>query len=231
MPTDPERAEPDHAEHRKRLRARFAESGLSGFADHEALEFLLTFAIPRRDTKPVAKALLKRFKTLGGVMNADMRDLSAVDGIGEHSATLISLARAISERMFRQDAQNRFSLTSPQALYDYCRVSFGGLGREQFRAFFLNTRNELVAEEILQEGTIDQAAVYPRTVIEQAIRHKASGVLFAHNHPSGSLTPSPQDIDLTKRLSEAAATVGVRVHDHLIVSDHGYMSLREQGYM
>jgi len=221
----------DHADHRKRLRSRYAESGLSGFADHEALELLLTFAIPRRDTKPIAKALLHRFKSFGGVMNADMRDLASVDGIGEHAATLISLTRAVSERLLRQDAGTRFTLSSPQTLYDYCRVSFGGHGREQFRAFFLNTRNELVAEEILQEGTIDQAAVYPRTVIEQAIRHKASGVLFAHNHPSGNLTPSPQDIDLTRRLSEAAATVGIRVHDHLIVGEHGYASLREMGYM
>ncbi len=221
----------DYTEHRKRLKAKYLESGLSGFADHEVLELLLTYAVARKDMKPTAKGLLKEFKTLSDVMSADPEVLSQVDGVGEHSAILLSLVHAAAERFLKQESKKRFSLSSPQALYDYCRISLGKQKREQFRAYYLNSKNKLVAEEILQEGTVDQTVVYPRTVLEQALKHKAMGVLFAHNHPSGNLTPSSHDLKLTRLLIKTTATLGIKVHDHLIVTEDGYLSFHEKGLL
>ncbi len=222
---------PDHTKHRKRLKARYLESGLSGFADHEVVELLLTYAVARKDMKPAAKRLLKEFKSLSGVVSADHEDLTQVEEIGEHSAILLSLVHATAERFLKQESKKLFNLSSPQALYDYCRISLGKQKREQFRAYYLNAKNNLVAEEVLQEGTVDQTVVYPRTVLEHALKHKAVGVLFAHNHPSGNLTPSSHDLKLTRLLIKTTATLGIKVHDHLIVTEEGYLSFHEKGLL
>jgi len=217
--------------HRQRLRDRFSKTGCSGFSDHELLEILLFHAIVRKDTKAPAKALLNRFGSLHAVFSATESELTEVPGIGPKAAGLLKLVQAASERMLMNEARERFHLSCPESLYRYCRVSLGALSKEQFRAYYLNVRNELLAEEILHEGTVDQAVVFPRTVVELALRHQATGVLFAHNHPGGSLEPSKEDLALTRRLSDAAATVGVKVHDHLIVTRNGFLSFHERGLL
>ena len=223
--------EHDHAGHRERLRARFLAKGLDAFSDHEVLEFILTFAIRQKDTKPIAKALLKEFKSLRGVLAADPKALTAIDGIGEHSAILLRLVHETCGRLLRSEVFDRRSLSSPQALYDYCRISLGTQPREQFRAYFLNAKNEYLAEEMLYEGTVDQTVVYPRTVVELALRHKAVSVIFAHNHPSGNLQPSTHDIELTKTLKKALEPLNIRVCDHLIITETGYLSFHEKGFI
>jgi len=220
-----------HHGHRGRLKARYLASGIKGFAEHEVLELLLSYSIPRKDTKGLAKSLLKKFGGLSKVMTAAPSDLEEVPGIGEHSAVLLNLVHAVAGRLLWADAGERFRLSSPEALYSYCCVSLGSLPDEQFRAYFLNAQNGLLAEEILEDGTVDQAVVYPRKVLELALKHKAVGLLFAHNHPGGSLEPSKQDMVLTDRLVEAASAIGIKVHDHIIVTSDGYISFHEKNLL
>ena len=221
----------DATGHRRRLKERFAQKGLGAFSDHEVLEFVLSFAVSRKDTKPTARRLIKAFGTLNRTFNADLEELKKIEGIGDHSALLLRLVHAAGERLLKETCWKRFSLSSPRTLYDYCRLSFGSLGREQFRVYFVNTRNQLVGEELLSEGTVDQAAVYPRTIAELALRFGAVGILLAHNHPSGDLTPSRQDLALTQTIREAVAPLGIKVHDHVIVSSEGYLSFHEQNLL
>jgi len=222
----------DPAGHRARLRRRFLETGFAGFADHEVIEFLLFHVIPRKDTKPIARALLARFGDLRRVLAAPPEELTEIPGVGPGAAAFLKSLQALFERLLAaRTRQERHRLSSPRALYEYCRVSLGARPREQFRAFFLNVRNELLAEEVLSDGTVDQAVVFPRTVVELALRHKAVGVLLAHNHPAGTLRPSPEDVALTRRIADAAATVGVRLLDHVIVTADGWMSFHEEGLL
>jgi DNA repair protein RadC len=199
--------------------------------DYELLELLLTFAIPYSDVKPLAKRLIEHFGSFNQVFDAAPEALMEFTGLREYSAVLIRLVKACSEYYLKQEALKRQSIKSLASLIDYCRTAMGGLADEQFRVIFLNSQNEIIAAEIVQEGTVNQTVVYPRKVLELALKHKATGLILVHNHPSGNLTPSAADLELTHSLVKAGRALNLTVHDHLIISRHGYFSLAEKNLL
>ena len=220
-------AKPHYHGHRQRLRSRFLQGGASSLQDYELLELLLTFAIPYSDVKPLAKGLIQHFGSFTQVLDASPQDLMDFTGLKEYSAVLINLVKACAEYYLKEEALKRKPINSLDALVAYCRTAMGGLKDEQFRVLFLNSQNEIMAEEIVQEGTVDQTVVYPRKVLELALKHKATALILVHNHPSGSLKPSAADRELTRALVKTAKSLHITVHDHLIVSRQGYFSLAE----
>jgi DNA repair protein RadC len=220
-------APPHYRGHRQRLRDRFLVNGLESFRDYEILELLLTFAIPFSDVKPLAKKLLDVFGSFAAVLDAPPEELAKVSGMGGYSATLVILVKGCAEYYLKEQAIKRRCIPSLPVLVDYCRTSLGGLKDEQFRVIFLNSQNEIIAEEIIQEGTVDQTVVYPRKVLEGALKHKATGLILVHNHPSGKLTPSTADKELTRAIMQAAQPLSIVVHDHLIIAKQGYYSMAE----
>jgi DNA repair protein RadC len=222
---------PHYHGHRARLRQRFLTGGPGALQDYELLELLLTFAIPFSDVKPLAKRVIEHFGSFTQVLDATPQALMEVIGLKEYSAILICLVKACSEYALKSEALKRQPLKSLENLVDYCRASMGGLRDEQFRVIFLNSQNEIIAEEIVQEGTVNQTVVYPRKVLELALKHKATGLILVHNHPSGNLTPSAADQELTRALVKASRTINLTVHDHLIISRHGYFSLAEKNLL
>jgi DNA repair protein RadC len=222
---------PHYHGHRQRLRNRFLQGGAGALHDYELLELLLTFAIPYSDVKPLAKRLIEHFGSFNQVFDAPADTLMEFTGLREYSAVLIKLVKACSEYALKAEALKRQQIKSLATLVDYCRASMGGLADEQFRVIFLNSQNEVIAEEIVHEGTVNQTVVYPRKVLELALKHKATGLILVHNHPSGNLTPSASDRELTRALVKAGQTLNLTVHDHLIISRHGYFSLAEQNML
>lgn len=220
---------PHFHDHRQRIKQRFRKGGLEGFQDYEALELLLTYAIPRRDVKPVAKELVERFKDFQGVLDAPSEELAAFPGLGEHSALLIKLARECSGYYLKRKAKDKSRVCCAPELINYCRMTMAGLKDEQFRVVFLNTQNEIIEIETVQEGTIDQSVVYPRKVMERALYHKAAALIFVHNHPGGNVRPSYADKEITKTLIDAAKSMDMEVYDHLIIGKDGYYSFRDSG--
>ena len=225
MSTDPDK--PFYLEHRSRIRQRFLKHGLEPFHNYEALELFLTYAISRKDVKPIAKCLIEQFGSFKEVMDASIDELQEVKGVGLNSAILLKLIKACADRYLREKVLHRSAISSPVALIDYCRHYMEGMKEEQFRVIFLNAKNEVLADEMIQEGTIDQAAVYPRKIIERALSHKAKALIFVHNHPSGDPSPSQQDKELTQGLLRMAKDLGIRVHDHLIIAHKGHFSFKE----
>jgi DNA repair protein RadC len=199
--------------------------------DYELLELLLTFAIPRRDTKLLAKKLLERFGTLARVFEADPAILEEVDGIGRQAATLISLIRPLATRFLKTTTSLKTTLRSTADASEYFQAKLKGLPEEEVHVAFVNAKNAVTATECLQQGTVDQSAVYVRKVIERALAHKASGFILAHNHPSGDPTPSAHDRELTQAVKAAAATVGIRFLDHLIIGDTAPFSFKANGLL
>jgi DNA repair protein RadC len=235
-PTKPPSAKPHYHGHRARLRGRFRAGGAAALQDYELLELLLTFAIPYSDVKPLAKSLIAHFGSFGQVLDAPLEGLLEVKAedikgrslrLTEFSATLIHLVKACHEVYLKEEALKRQRILSLEALVDYCRTAMGGLKDEQFRVLYLNSQNEIITEEILQEGTVNQTVVYPRKILELALKHKATGLILVHNHPSGNLMPSAADRELTKTIVQASRPLSLTVHDHLIISRHGYFSLAE----
>ena len=224
-------AKPHYHGHRQRLRSRFLTGGAGALHDYELLELLLTFAIPYSDVKPLAKGLIANFGSFTRVLDASPQELMDFTGVREYSAVLINLVKACAEYYLKEEAMKRSPINSLDALVAYCRTAMGGLKDEQFRVLFLNSQNEIIAEEIVQEGTVDQTVVYPRKVLELALKHKATALILVHNHPSGNLKPSAADRELTKALVKAAKTINITVHDHLIVSRQGYFSLAEHNML
>jgi DNA repair protein RadC len=224
-------AKPHYHGHRQRLRTRFLKGGAPALHDYELLELLLTFAIPVADVKPLGKGLIAHFGSFTQVLDASPQDLMDFPGLKEYSATLITLVKACAEYYLQEEALKRNPINSLDALVAYCRTALGGLRDEQFRVLFLNSQNEIIAEEIVQEGTVDQTVVYPRKVLELALKHKATALILVHNHPSGSLKPSAADRELTRALVKAAKTIHLTVHDHLIVSRQGYFSMAEHNML
>lgn len=215
--------------HRARLRARFLESGGAGMPDYELLELILMLAIPRRDVKPLAKALIERFGGYAGVLAADTDALLAFDGLGETAVAAIKSVEASAQYLTRATAQEKPILSNWPAVSRYLQSMMARLPREQFRVLLLDRKNALIADEVLSEGTIDQTPVYPREVLKKALAFDASALILVHNHPSGDPTPSQADIVMTKELSVACNNVGVRVHDHIIVGKFGQTSFKDQG--
>ncbi len=222
---------PHYHGHRQRLRTRFLQGGPGALQDYELLELLLTFAIPYSDVKPLAKGLIAHFGSFTQVLDASPQALMEVTGLKEYSAILIRLVKACSEYALKSEALKRQAIRSLDNLVEYCRASMGGLPDEQFRVIYLNSQNEIIAEEIVQEGTVNQTVVYPRKVLELALKHKATGLILVHNHPSGNLKPSAADLELTRSLVKASRALNLTVHDHLIISRHGYFSLAEKNLL
>jgi DNA repair protein RadC len=215
--------------HRARLRARLLTGGAEALADYEVLEYLLFAAIPRGNTKPIAKALLAQYGSLAGVLNADPRALQRVKGVGETSAAALLSVAVAARRMTRGEIINKPLLGSWQALIDYLTTDMAHLTVERVRILYLDTRNRLIEDHHLGDGSIDEAAIHPREVIRRAMDLGASAMILVHNHPSGSPEPSRADIQITQRIAEAGRHMGVTVHDHVIIGREGHTSLRAKG--
>lgn len=226
---DPLPAAADTQGHRSRLRGRLLESGGAALLDHELLEYLLMLAIPRIDTKPIAKALLREFGGIGGVLTADPQALKRIERMGEAGAAAVKLTQAISLRLLQAEVAARPVLANWQALLDYLRVDMAHHVVERFRVLHLNTRNMLIRDEVMSEGTIDQTAVYVRDVIRRALELGSAAIILVHNHPSGDPSPSRADIDVTRAIADAGKPLNLAVHDHLIIGTSGHVSLRAKG--
>lgn len=217
---------PHYHGHRQRLKDRFLKSGAGSLADYELLELVLCLAIPRRDVKPLAKALLERFGNFAEVINADADRLKEINGIGDNAVVALKLLRDGAVKLTQENIIDRPLLSSWTALIDYCRASMAYKKTEQFRILFLDKKNVLIADEIQQEGTVDHTPVYPREVIKRALELGASAILLVHNHPSGDPTPSRSDIEMTKEIAEAGKKLSVKLHDHIIMGKSGYVSFK-----
>jgi len=207
----------DGAGHRARLRQKLANNGGDALHDHELIEYLLALAIPRRDTKPLAKALLREFNGIGGLMAADWQAIARVPGMGDTSIAAIKIVHATLLRMLRNEVAERPVLASWQALLDYLRADMAYLGVERVRVLHLNSRNMLIRDEHMGDGSIDQAAIYTREVIRRAIDLGSAALILVHNHPGGSPEPSRQDIEVTRQVVEAGKSIIISVHDHIII--------------
>jgi DNA repair protein RadC len=199
--------------------------------DHELIEYLLALAIPRRDTKPLAKMLLREFGGIGGLMAADWQSIARVPGMGDTSIAAVKIVHATLLRMLRNDVQEKPVLASWQALLDYLRADMAFLPVERVRVLHLNSRNMLIRDEHMGDGSIDQAAIYTREVIRRAIDLGSSALILVHNHPSGSPDPSRQDIEITRQIAEAGKRLNIAVHDHIIIGSQGHSSLRAMGLL
>jgi DNA repair protein RadC len=220
---------PHYLGHRERLRRRFRDAGADAIPDYELLELILFRAAPRRDTKPLAKALIARFGTFAEVLNAPEELLAEIPGIGEAAITELKLVRAAAVRLMRGEVLERPLLSSWSQVLDYCRASMGFEPREQFRILFLDKRNQIIADEVQQRGTVDHTPVYVREVVKRALELSSTAIVLVHNHPSGDPTPSRADIEMTKQIVAAAKPLGIVVHDHIIVGKQGHASFRGLG--
>ena len=217
---------PDHSGHRQRLRERFRKGGADALPDYELLELVLFRALPRRDTKGIAKRLLARFGSFAEVVNAPDSRLKEVDGVGDSVVTELKLVRAAALRMMRSELLQRPALASWKQVLDYLLAAQSYEHREQFRILFLDKRNRLIADEVQQQGTVDHTPVYVREVVKRALELSATAIILVHNHPSGDPTPSRADVDMTKQIVATAAPLGISVHDHIIVGREGHASLK-----
>jgi len=231
---------PHHAGHRERLRERALKGGLAALPDYELLELFLFRSQPQGDVKPIAKALLERFGSLGGVIAAPLEDLvrvSAPDSrgkrksVGRETALDLMALQALTARVAAEPVRKRTVISSWTALLDYVRLSLQHETREQFRVLYLDKKNQLIADELMNRGTVDHAPVYPREVVKRALELASSAVILVHNHPSGDPTPSQADIDMTRLIVEAGRTLKITVHDHLVVGRDGVASFRSMGLL
>lgn len=219
--------------HRKRLRERFIKNGLDGFGDYEVVELILTLAIPRSDVKPIAKTLLAQFGNLRGILDAQLHELQEISGIGSVTPVALKIIREAAALYLQQSGEGKDQSEDTTRLANLWRMRLGALPNETFEVAYLDSGNRLMRNgvETLEEGTIDRATVYPRRVVESAIRRSAGALVLAHNHPNGQVTPSEQDKILTRAIVLAAETVGVKVLDHFIVSANENFSFRKEGLL
>jgi len=239
----PERATPEEGEaalpfpsigphgHRRRLREKLLTRGAEALADYELLEMLLFFAQPRGDTKPLAKAVINRFGSFAAVLTAPTHELLATPGLGEHSVAAIRLVQGAALRLARAEAAARPVLNNWERLMDYLNAALAREKVEQFRVLFLDNRNQLIADEVQGRGTVNHTPVYPREVVKRALELHATALILVHNHPSGDPTPSREDVEMTAEVKEAARLLGIVVHDHVIVGNGRWLSLRREGLM
>ena len=222
---------PHYLGHRARLRERFLGPTGEALPDYELLELILFSARPRGDVKPLAKELLKKFESLAGLIHADEAALRQVDGVGDAVVAALKTIRVATQRLIKSEIKDQTIIQSWTALMDYCKLAMGNNKVEEFRVLFLNHRHVLIADEVMQRGTVNHTPVYPREIVKRALELSASAIILLHNHPSGDATPSKADIDITKKIIDAAATVGVSVHDHVIITATGHYSFKSYGVM
>ena len=218
-------------DHRKRLRDRFMAGGAQALPDYELLELVLFRAIPRRDVKPLARALLDRFGDFNGVISAPAARLSEVAGIGDAVICELKVVEAAAHRLARARVLRRHVISSWDSLLDYCHTSMAHRETEQFRILFMDRKNTLIADEEQAQGTVDHVPVYPREVIKRALELNASALILVHNHPSGDPTPSESDISMTEQIHLACQTMNITLHDHLIIGRSREISFRSQGLL
>ena len=227
----PAAPKPHFLGHRERLRDRATAGGLPALPDYELLELFLFRSIPKRDVKPLAKQLLVRFGSLSGVMGATLEELRTVPGVGAAVALDLKLLHEAALRMGREAVARRPVISSWSALVAYVQTALAHEAREQFRVLFLDRKNQLIADEMLNRGTVDHAPVYPREVVRRALELSASALILVHNHPSGDPTPSSADVDMTRQVVDAARSLRIAVHDHLVVGRHGVASFKSLGLL
>lgn len=217
---------PHYHGHRERLRDRFRDAGPDALSDYELLEMVLFRALPRRDVKPLAKTLIARFGSFAEVVHAPEARLREINGLGDAAVTEMKLIAATASRVAKGQVKQRTVLSSWSSVIDYCRTAMAFADKEQFRILFLDKRNQLIADELQQVGTVDHTPVYPREVVKRALELSATAIVLVHNHPSGDPTPSQADIQMTKSIVGIAAPLGISVHDHIIVGKNGHASLK-----
>ena len=230
----------DRAGHRKRLRERYEKTGIHSFQDYEILELLLTYSVPRKDVKPIAKELMKRYKKVEDVLKADIRELEKIKGLGKNSGILLNVIGDLVKIFFQRDhrelskSNNPRDLTSiggKSDLINYLRSDIGFSGREEFKVLYLDSANHLIGDVVLFQGTLDRSTIYPREIIREAFLHEARSIIFAHNHPSGNLQPSKKDIELTNSMKIVFEEVGLRLLEHIIITRDSYFSFLEEGLL
>lgn len=231
-PADPAPASPLSAEgHRARLRARLLTAGPDSLADHELLEMVLFLALPRRDTKPIARALLNRFGSFASAIAAPLPDLRGIEGLGDAGVAALKAVQAAALRLARAEVVDRPVLAHWDRLIDYLQSVMARERVEQFRILFLDARNRLLADEAQTRGTVDHTPVYPREVCKRALELHATAIIVAHNHPSGDPAPSADDVTMTRALQQAASALSVTLHDHIIIGNGRWFSFRQQGLL
>ena len=223
--TSPADAAPHYHGHRERLRARFMEAGAQALADYEMLELVLFRAVPRRDVKPLAKDLLLKFGSFAEVISASAERLKQ-EGLGEAAVIELKVVQAAAQRLARGEVKKRTAMSSGTAVIDYVRAAQAFAEKEQFRILFLDKKNQVIADEVQQEGTVDHTPVYPREVVKRALELSATALILVHNHPSGDPTPSQADVEMTRQVAQVARTLGIQVLDHVIVGKDGHASLK-----
>lgn len=229
--TPPPSSDTGPAGHRERLRARFVNGGADAMPDYELLEMTLFAALPRRDTKPLAKALLARFGSFAEVIAAPRARLMEVKGVGESVANHLKIVEAAAHRLAKTKVMGRPALSSWSALLDYCTAAMARSQNEEFRVLFLDRKNNLIADEVQNRGTVDHTPVYPREIIKRALELTASAIILVHNHPSGDPTPSKADIAMTREIVTAAKALSIAVHDHLVIGRAGHASFKSLGLL
>lgn len=221
-----------HHGHRQRLKTRFLSQDIRSLEDYEILEMMLFYAVPRADTKSLAKALLNKYSSLAGVINAEAADLKEFKGLGESTVLLFKALLDFSSRLMIEKQPKKLDiLNNWAAVLNYCKLTMGNKKQEYFRVLYLNRKNHLLADELHSDGTIDRIQVYPREIAKRVIQHAASAVILVHNHPSFDVTPSNEDIEITKTIYKAIEPIGCVVHDHIIVSNNSHFSFRASNLM
>ncbi len=219
---------PDYLGHRARLRDRFLNGGGKSMADYELLELLLTYAIPRRDVKPIAKDIVRKFGSLAGAAKASVPQLVEVNGVKENTAVLLKVIQEAARRFSWAElsATDAPVISNWDAMIDYCRTEMSHLDIEEFRIIFLDVKFRVIGEEVMQRGTINQVAIHPREVVKMAMEKKASALILVHNHPSGDVKPSRADVEITKQIKQALEAINILLLDHIIISKYDYASLK-----
>lgn len=217
----------NHSGHRQRLRKKFLGSGLEGFHEYEIIELLLTLGTPRKNCKPAAKELLNKFGSLKAVLEADPESLQTVNGVGQNNIFGLKIAQAVARRYLSDRVMGQDFIQNAESVVEYLIHNLRDKNREIFMAIYLNGKNRILKIEELFEGTLTTSAVYPREVVKKALAENAAALVFVHNHPSGSLTPSKDDISITNKLKEALGTIDISVHDHIIIAGNDYYSFAD----
>jgi DNA repair protein RadC len=211
------------------MKEKYTKNRIEGWLDYEILEFALFYAIPRRDTKSIAKELLNRFKTIRGVLDSDRKELEKFRGVSRNASIFLNFLKDLTVRYMEDGLHEKDLLSSPELVFNYLKASIGFANDEEFKAIFLNSRNRLIMIETIHRGTVNKSAVYPRKIAERALYNHAVGVIVAHNHPGGSVNPSEDDQRVTKAIDDALRTVDIALLDHIIIGGDTYFSFKEKG--